>query len=217
MWIPEGWDPDTNLRIQALGSLIQTDAQRVIPILKEIALESVDANEVRRAIFVLAQSGRPEAQSTVVEVAKQGTELVQIAAVRELGRFGGPDVASDLLEVYGSGNAPVKQQVVYALGERADTSSLFRIAQTENNGELRDVAILTLGRAGGREQLRVLFTRASKEARRSVIAALFLARDEEGLIRIAQEEKDPALLAELHNRLRLLGTPGAKAYLDKLK
>ena len=31
---------DTDLRIQALGSLIKTDAAKVIPILKEIALES---------------------------------------------------------------------------------------------------------------------------------------------------------------------------------
>jgi hypothetical protein len=216
-WFAESYLPDTNLRVQALGRLIPTDAPKVIPILRNIALEANNPSAARRAVFVLAQSRNPQAQSTVVDVAKAGPEMVRIAAVRELGRFGGPNVASDLLEVYVSGNAPVKQQVVYALGERADTSSLFRIAQTENNGQLRDVAILTLGRAGGREQLRVLFTRASKETRRSVVAALFLARDEEGLVRIAQEEKDRELLAEVHNRLRLLGTPKAKAYLDKLK
>ena len=216
-WFAESYLPDTNLRVQALGRLIPTDAPKVIPILRNIALEANNPSAARRAVFVLAQSRNPQAQSTVVDVAKAGPEMVRMAAVRELGRFGGPNVSSDLLEVYVSGNAPVKQQVVYALGERADTSSLFRIAQTENNGQLRDVAILTLGRAGGREQLRVLFTRASKEARRSVVAALFLARDEEGLVRIAQEEKDAVLLTEVHSRLRLLGTPKAKAYLDKLK
>ena len=216
-WFSDSYLPDTNLRVQALGRLIPTDAPKVIPILRKIALEAKNPSAARRAVFVLAQSRNAQAQSTVLDVAKVGPETVRIAAVRELGRFGGPNVSSDLLEVYVSGNSPVKQQVVYALGERADTSTLYRIAQTENNIQLRDVAILTLGRAGGREQLRGLFTRASKEARRSVVAGLFLARDEEGLIRIAEEEKDAALRTEVHNRLRLLGTPKSKAYLDKAK
>ena len=85
--------------------------------------------------------------------------------MRELARFGGPNVGQELLEVYSRGNAPVKRQVVFSLGERADTSALLRIVQTENDDELRDAAILTLGRAGGREQLRVLFVRAPRRTR----------------------------------------------------
>ena len=45
---------------RALGSLIHTDAAKVIPMLKEIALESGNLAAARRALFVLAQSGRPE-------------------------------------------------------------------------------------------------------------------------------------------------------------
>src|SRR6266542_5984906 len=33
-WVPEGYLPDTDLRIQALGSLIHTDAAKVIPMLR---------------------------------------------------------------------------------------------------------------------------------------------------------------------------------------
>ena len=184
-WFAEAYLPDTDLRVQALGRLIPTDAPKVIPILRNIALEADNPGAARRAVFILAQSRNPEAQSTVVDVAKVASETVRVAAVRELARFGGPNVGQDLLEVYSRGNAPVKQQVVFSLGERADTSALFRIVQTENDDELRDAAILTLGRAGGRDQLRVLFVRASKDARQAVIRGLFLARDEDGLIRIA--------------------------------
>ena len=169
----------------------------MIPILRNIALETDNPGAARRAVFVLAQSRNPQAQSTVVDVAKLGAETVRVAAVRELARFGGANVGQELLEVYSRGNAPVKQQVVLSLGERADTSALYRIVQTEHDDELRDAAILTLGRAGGREQLRVLFTRASTEARLAVIRGLFLARDEDGLIRIAEQEKDAALKAEV--------------------
>jgi len=216
-WFSGTYPPDADLRVQALGRLIPTDAPKVIPILRNIALEADNPGAARRAVFILAQSRNPQAQSTVVDVAKVASETVRVAAVRELARFGGPNVGKELLEVYSSGNGPVKQQVVFSLGERADTSALLSIVQTENSDELRDAAILTLGRAGGREQLRVLFIRAPKDARLAVVRGLFLARDEDGLIQIAGEEKDPALKADIVGKLRLLGTPKAKAYLASLK
>ena len=216
-WFADASILDADLRIQALGRLIPTDAPKVIPILRNIALETDNPGAARRAVFVLAQSRNPQAQSTVVDVAKVASETVRVVAVRELARFGGPNVDQDLLEVYARGNTPVKRQVVFSLGERSGTSALLRIVQTENNDELRDAAILTLGKVGGREQLRLLFVRAPRDARLAVIRGLFLARDEDGLIRIAGEEKDPALKADVISKLRLLGTPKAKEYLETVK
>jgi HEAT repeat protein len=206
-----------DLRVQALGQLIKTDAQKVIPILRKIALEPDNPGAARRAVFVLAQSRNPDAQSTVVDVAKTGPEAVRVAAVRGLGLFGGPEISSALLEVYSKGNAPVKRQVVVSLGERADALSLFHIAQSELDDRLRDTAIVTLGKVGGREQLRILLPRASKETRLAVVRGLFLARDDDGLIRVAEQEKDPEVRGEVLNRLRLIGTPKSKEYLASVK
>jgi HEAT repeat protein len=216
-WFAESYAPGDDVRIQALGRLIKTDAPKVIPILRNIAFEAVDPGSARRAVFVLAQSRNPEAQSCVVDVAKTGPEPVRVAAIRELGRFGGPEVSHALLEVYSTGNAPVKRQVVVSLGERSDASSLFRIVQSENDDLLRDTAIVTLGRVGGREQLRSLLLRASKETRLAVVRGLFLAQDDDGLIRVAEQEKDPEVRSEVLSRLRLIGTPKAKAYLESVK
>jgi len=215
VWIPEGWEPDTNLRIQALGSLIQTDGPRVIPILREIAFRSPDANEASRAVFVLAQSGRADARSTVLEVARHGSELVQIAAVRELGRFGGEKAAEELLQVYVTGNPRVKYQVVHSLGERAATTALMRIAQTEPDHRLQETAVVRLGQAGAREQLARLYLRARADLKRPIIIGLFNARAEQELIRIAEHERDTVLRGEVLTRLRLLGTEPARAYLEK--
>ncbi len=216
-WFAESYAPGEDVRIQALGRLIKTDAPKVIPILRNIAFEAVDPGAARRAVFVLAQSRNPEAQSCVVDVAKTGPEPVRVAAIRELGRFGGPEVSHALLEVYSTGNAPVKRQVVVSLGERSDASSLFRIVQSENDDRLRDTAIVALGRVGGREQLRSLLARASKETRLAVVRGLFLAQDDDGLIRVAEQEKDPEVRSEVLSRLRLIGTPKAKAYLESVK
>jgi HEAT repeat protein len=216
-WLPDNYLPDTDLRIQALGSLIRTDAPRVIPILKQIALDSENPGQARRALFVLAQSGRPEAHSTVVEVARMGPEPVRIAAVRELGRFGGAGIANELLQVYSTSNEPVKYQVVTSLGERSATWALMQIAQSETDRPLRDRAIVTLGEAGGSDQLRVLYSRAVADTKRPIIWALFNARAEEELIRIAGRERDNGVRQEILTRLRLLGTPRAKAYLESVK
>jgi hypothetical protein len=204
---------DADLRIQALGTLIRTDADKAIPILKEIALDAENPDPARRALFVLAQSERPEARSTVVEVARSGPETVRIAAVRELGRIAGASITSELLQVYSNAAVPVRHQVVYSLGERAEKTALLRIAQQEHNAQLRDVAITTLGAAGGREQLNVLYARASAEIKRAVIAGFFNARADEDLIRIARTERDTRLRQEAIDKLRLLGTPRALEFL----
>lgn len=215
VWVPEGFLPDMDLRIQALGSLMRTDAPKVIPMLREIALEAGNAGEARRALFVLAQSGRADARSTVVEVAKIGPESVRIAAVRELGRIGGPAIANDLLQVYSSGNERVKYQVVTSLGRRDAAPALMRIAESEKNRTLRDIAIVTLGQAGGRSQLFTLYSTAAADAKRAIVIGLFNAKGEDELIRIAERERDRDIRDEALSRLRLLGTPKAKAYLDQ--
>jgi hypothetical protein len=214
IWVPEGFFPDTDLRIQALSSLMPTDAAKVIPMLREIALDSGDPGEARRALFVLAQSGRPDARSTVVEVAKTGPEPVRIAAVRELGRLGGPAIATELLQVYSSGNERVKYQVVTSLARQDAAPALMRIAESEKDRRLRDVAIVTLGDAGGRAQLYTLYSTLPQDAKRAIVIGLFNAKAEDELIRIAEQEHDTAIRDEAISRLRLLGTPKAKAYLE---
>jgi HEAT repeat protein len=213
-WIVERYRPDTDMRIQALGSLIHTDADKAIPILRQIALEPDNPGAARRALFVLAQSRKPEAVSTVIEVAKAGPEPVRIAAVREIGLWGGPDASRALLQVYSSANEPVKQQVVRALSQRSERAALLDIARSERVRALRESAIVALGRAGGREQLRALYASVPAEFKRPVIVGLFNAKADEELIRIAETEKNSQLREEALARLRLLGTERARAYLE---
>jgi hypothetical protein len=216
-WMLEGSFPDTDLRIQALGSLMRTDALKVIPMLRDIALTGTsNPGEARRALFLLAQSSRADARATVVEVAKTGPEPVRLAAVRELGRLDGPAVSNQLLQVYETANSPVKYQIVMSLGQRDAVPALMRIAQSETDQELRATAIATLGEAGGREQLSALYARLvgnSAEVKRPIILGLFNAQADEELIRIAERERDPEMRAEILAKLRLLGTARAQAYL----
>lgn len=214
-WVlPEGYFPDMDQRIQALARLMATDAQKVIPILKSIALESTDAKEGRRALIVLAQSDRPEARDTVIDVAKTGPEPIRVQAVRALGRLNGPAIVDNLMQVYeATANESVKYEVVTSLAQRDAAPALFKIVQSEKDRRVRDAAIVTLGEAGGRKQLTMMYAKASADIKRPIIVSLFNAQADEELIRIAEQEKDPAAREEILTRLRLLGTPKAKAYL----
>jgi hypothetical protein len=214
MWYSDEVAIDPDLQVQALGALLKTDGDRVVPILKQFAIES-ETGPATRAVFMLAQSSLPEARATIVKIAETGPAPVRVAAVRDLGRFGGPDAPKELLSLYPTAIEPVKYQIVKVLSERAETLALARIADSENDGALRYSAITGLGQAGGRAQLARMYRSASVEGRRPIIIGLFNARADVELIRIAETEQDATLRQEALERLRLLGTPKAKEYLRK--
>ena len=62
-FLPTPYPPDTDLRIEALNGLLEAHSERVIPLLREIALDGNNPDEARRAVLVLARSHRPEART----------------------------------------------------------------------------------------------------------------------------------------------------------
>lgn len=178
---------DTDTRMQALISLLDTHSERVIPLLREIALDKSNPAEARRAVFALAQSPRSEARNTVVEAARRGPHVVRIAAIREMGRFREP----------------------------VFTTALAGIARSESDMAVRDTAIVTLGRTGARVQLRSLYTQLPHSSRIAVLTGLFNAKDDDELIRIATTERDQQLRTRARQHLRLLATPKAMKFLTE--
>jgi HEAT repeat protein len=219
IWIPAPFEPDTDLRIQALSGLLQEHPERVIPLLKDIAFDTDNPADARRAVFVLGQSARPDAHNTIVDVAKRGPVAVRIAAVRELGRVNTPNVSAELMQVYSTAanDARIKREVVSSLGAHADNTALLRIAKTEADEFVRNTAIVTLGRTGAREQLATLYVQAPRESRSAVLKALLAAKDEDQLIKIAETEQDFGLRQQALRQLRVLGTPKALRYLSEHK
>jgi hypothetical protein len=218
LWLPfASVESETTLKLQAMTGLLDSHSEQVIPLLRAIALDPNSPDEARQAVFVLGQSRRPEAERTMLEVAKTGAEPVRVAAVRELGRFSSPAISSELMFVYTMANTPLrlKRQVVSSLGARADTASLVRIVQLEREATVRDFAILTLGRTGARDQLRTLYVRGPRMSRPAVLNALCTAMDDDELIRIARTEQDDTLRVRARQQLRVLATPKALKFLEE--
>ena len=216
-WFADKYDPDADLRIQALAGLMKNDAERVVPMLGQIAFESENPGPASRAVFMLAQSSLPKARETVVRVARQGPEPVRIAAVRDLGRFGGPEASRDLVELYPTAIEPVKLQIVKSLAERSEKAPLLRIAESEKDGALAFQRHQRSWASGWRAAVGDRCTsRQRSQIKRPIIVALFAARADVELIRIADTENDAELKKEALERLRLLATPKAKDYLQKV-
>jgi hypothetical protein len=219
IWGVQSIEPDADLRIQALGSLMRTEADRAIPMLAEIAVEGDNPGPASRAVVVLAQSPLPQAKETVVRVAKTGPEPVRITAVRELARFRGRSASDDLMQVYVTADEPLKFQIVQSLGDIEASMPLLRIVQTEKEPKVVYVALNNLGRAGAVPQLAAMYkTMKTFEAKQSIIVGLFNARADERLIVIAEIERNgnPQLRNEAIQRLRLLQTPKAVEYVKRV-
>jgi hypothetical protein len=167
---------DTDLRIQALSSLMSSEGARVVPILREIALKAEDEAQARRAIYVLAQSNRADARSTIVEVARTGDEPRQVIAVKVLAYQGWPEAEKVLLDVYGAASPHVKLQVIRVFGN-----------------------------VGSRRQLRWLFdTSEDVELQHAIINALFEAGASSELQRIAKQEKNEDIKRAASAKLELM-------------
>ena len=205
-----------DLRIQALGNLVNIEPARAVPILKELALNAADVDQARRAIFVLAQSNRSDAHQAVIELAERAPEPVCVAAVRELGtvRWESPRV---MMRIYERGSEELKAQVIRSLGTAGSAPSLADIAMAERDYGLRELAIAQMGRSGARAELAQLYTVADPPLKPAVINALFTAVGDNELIRIARTERDAQLKAEAMTRLKLLGTPAARAFVRTAK
>jgi HEAT repeat protein len=170
---------DTDLRIQALSSLMSSDGARVVPILREIALKAEDEAQARRAIYVLAQSKRADARSTIVEVARTGDEPRQVIAVKVLAYQGWPEAEKVLLDVYGAATPHVKRQVIRVFGNVGSRIQLRRLFETSQDAELKQAIINALFEAGARTELeRITKQEKDDEIRRAAAAKLGLMKPE---------------------------------------
>lgn len=204
---------DRDVQILALGSLMRAEPDRAEPILKEVALSTPDEEQARRAIFVLLQANRLAA---VADLARQGSEEVTLAAVKELGFVRSADSARLLKNLYSTGSEPVKVQVLRSLGRAQQALPLMQLARRERERSLREAAVSALGQAGARTQLAQMYWQ-QRDLRAPVIAALFSAGGDDELISIAKRERDPQLRGEAISRLKLLGTPRARAAVKNLR
>jgi hypothetical protein len=185
---------DEELKMLALQGIMNGDPQKGISILESILNGSGTPKLKSRALFMAAQSGKPEAREVLAKIAKgQSNPELQRKAVEYLGLFGGAEARKTLADVYASSSdASVKHAILRSYMIGGDRERLFAAAKSEKDESLRREAIRQLGLVHGTSELEQLYqAETSTELRREILQAFFLAGDSGKLVQAAQGEKDP--------------------------
>src|SRR5437773_2427404 len=172
------------------------DPQKGISILENILNGSGTPKLKSRALFMAAQSGRPEAREILGKIARgQSNPELQRKAVEYLGLFGGAEARKTLADVYASsGDASVKHAILRSYMIGGDHERLFAAAKSEKDESLRREAIRQLGLVHGSSELEQLYqAETSPDLRREILQAFFLAGDSGRLLQAAQGVKDAEL------------------------
>lgn len=194
---------DEELKLLAIQGLMNSNAERGIPLLEKVLNGSGSPREKSQALFVLAQSGDSRATEILGRVATgQNNPDLQRKAIEYLGMFGGGasggveggvsggvsggvggakhpgsggrSANQILANVYAtSTDASVKRAVLKSYMLSGDAQSLFNAARSEKSEDLKREAIRQLGLVGGESELEQLYQSETAPAVRREILQSF--------------------------------------------
>lgn len=209
-------EPDEDLKLIAINSLMNSDSERAIPMLEKFLQGSESRALKERALFVLAQSDSPRARAIIAEIAKGNRSPdLQDKALNYLGIFGGRENRQTLQDIYVGTNDPqVKRRILHSFMVAGEQDRLLAVANGEQNADLRAEAVKQLGVMGADEALWQIYQKESAiSVRKQIIQAMFVGGSADRLIDLARTEKELELRkAAIHN-LGLVGTDRTAAAL----
>ncbi len=201
---------DDDLKILALQGIMNNDPSRGIPLLQKYLAGSANPKDKSKALFLLVQSGSPQAQDMLATIARgQSNPELQRKAVEYLGMTGGKNSGKLLNEIYFStSDIDVKRAVLRSYMMSNNQEQVLALAKKETNDSLKRDAIRQLGMMGDKADLQSLYqSETSTDTKKEVLQALFLSGDSARLSELALSEKNPELRKAA---IRSLGLMGAK-------
>jgi HEAT repeat protein len=211
---PESQEDD-DLKMLAIQGMMNCCPEKALPQLEKMLGSASSPKLKSKALFVIAQSGSPEAKQILGRIASgQSNPDLQRKAVEYLGMFGGDDSHKILADVYAKSNDDsLKRAILRSYMISGDKEDLFTAAKGEKSESVRGEAIRQLGLVHGVDELQQLYQRETSTAvKREILQAFFLAGDSTRLVQAATSEKDPELRRTAVRNLGLINSPdSAKA------
>jgi len=185
---------------------MNSDPDHAVPLIEKL-LHSTQSPKIKeRALFVLTQSGSPQARGLVMQMAKGASNPdLQMKAVNYLGVMG---AQKELGEVYtAASDTAVRRAVLHALMVSGAHDQLLAAAKGEKNPDLRRDAIHQLGNLGAHGDLWQLYqAEPTLEIKREIVHALMVGDDTEHLLEIAHSGKEMEVRRDAILALGNLGT-----------
>lgn len=213
--------PDEELKLMAINSLVHSDPDRAFPLLENLLKTAQTPRLKERALFVLSQSDAPRAQQTLEQVARGGGNPdLQVTAINYLGAIARrKGNAQTLYDIYTAAtDVNVKRAALRAIRSAGDTDHLLQIAKTEKNAELRAEAIRLLGgKAAAGDSLVALWpNEQDQQVKYAILDNLTAERNAKGLVDLARKERDAQMKKEIVRRLSGMQSKEATDYLMEL-
>jgi HEAT repeat protein len=204
-------EPDEELKILALNSLMQSDPNQAVPILQKLLTSNNSPKVKEKALFVLTQSRSAEASKVLNAVARDTSNPdLQLKAIRYMGMMGSPEARKELAVIYNaSSDDHLKRAILRSFMQSGSRDFLLNAAKGEKNPDLRKEAIRQLAMTGGQEELWQLYQSSSAEAKEEILKSMFLGGNSSRLAEVARTEKDPRLQIAAIKSLGLMGGKGS--------
>ena len=195
-------DVSEELKLAALEALIAAPADKALPLVTKV-LDGNHSNEVKeRALFILSQIDLPEAQSTLLKVARENQDELGLEAVRMIGISGNEESLANLASIYENGNSEAREAVLEAYMIAGDKQSVFNIALTAEGDDF-DEAIEMLSVMGARDELREL--RGKMGVSEALINAYAISGDFDSLRQLALDGSDVELQTQAIEAMGIVG------------
>jgi HEAT repeat protein len=195
-------DDSEELKLAALEALIAAPADKALPLVTKV-LEGNHSDEVKeRALFILSQIDEPEAQATLLRVAREGNGELGAEAIRMIGIGGNDETLANLASIYESGDSETREAVLEAYMIAGDKRSVFNIAVTAEGRDFEE-ALDMLTVMGALEELREL--RGKTGVSEALINAYAISGDFESLRELALDGSDAELQTQAIEAMGIVG------------
>lgn len=209
---------DEEIKLTILNSMISMDSAKAVPLLLKVLQGNNSPAMKEKALFVLANSGAPEAVGMLRDVAmgKSHPELSR-KAIEYLGIFGGKGSGETLRQIYQSNqDTAARRAVLNAFMLAGEKDWILQVAKSETVPELRRCAIEQLGILGADKELTELYASSDPSSKKAILNALFISGAAGELTRLARGESDVELRREAIEKLGLTGDAAARSTLVEI-
>ena len=205
---------DEELALAALEGLMVQPPERALPIIKKVLAGSQTTLVKKRALFVLSQIDSAEARQILAQTSRSTDAAMRSEAIRAIGIGGDPKSLDALKEIYNTGNADVKQEVLQAWLISDHKEAVYEAALNARTEEEANAAIRILGAMGATEELRKLGDKPN--ASRGLVEAFAISGDLASLRKITDGNGDRGVRIDAVRKIGLIDSDAARAALREI-
>jgi HEAT repeat protein len=205
---------DEELALAALEGLMAQPGDRALPIIKKVLAGQQSTLVKQRALFVLSQIDSPEAKQMLAQASRSTDAALRSEAIRSIGISGDPKALDSLQEIYKSGGADVKAQVLQAWMIAGRKEAVYQAALGATSEAEANDAIRMLGVMGAADELRKLGDKPN--AASGLVQAYAISGDLESLRKIAEGNGGKPMRVEAVRSIGIVGNDAARTALREI-